>query len=64
MKSGRKNSDSSTVMDGRKQSLDTTAMAFGQDEEIKDSVLIDDDSRFIHDHKDNRALIPSSSGGV
>lgn len=59
---GRKNSDSSTVQEdvGRKTSLDTTTMAFNQDEEFKDTIrggdgetstLVDESTRFLRDQR-------------
>ena len=37
----RKGSDTSTLIDGRKQSIDTSNMTFVNDEEMKESLMMD-----------------------
>jgi hypothetical protein len=37
----RKGSDTSTLQDGRKQSIDTSNMTFVNDEEMKESLMMD-----------------------
>jgi hypothetical protein len=62
----RKESDASTLLDGRKQSIDTNSMTFVNDEEMKENLMMDqlNESRDSL-MKDNRKAVshsPSQGG--
>jgi hypothetical protein len=57
----RKESDASTLLDGRKQSIDTNSMTFVNDEEMKENLMMDqlNESRDSL-MKDNRKAVSHS----